>query len=195
MLLRNGEDYLSSFWIIINTTILKCQMKLGVAAQNCNPNLGRVKQEDYKSELNLSFKGSLHVRKKKKQEKIKWKTTTTTTKRTKTPLWQSRGMRSVMFWFTHFWMLSFSLLSNVGNWFSNIPLILMCISPRKEDRVKRCFLPVTESSFWILLLENKKQLFLLEKDNDSKHSIENSLCELVLFYLILNIMFWGFGDG
>lgn len=73
MLLRNGEDYLSSFWIIINTTILKCQMKLGVAAQNCNPNLGRVKQEDYKSELNLSFKGSLHVRKKKETRENKMK--------------------------------------------------------------------------------------------------------------------------
>lgn len=73
MLLRNGEDYLSSFWIIINTTILKCQMKLGVAAQNCNPNLGRVKQEDYKSELNLSFKGSLHVRKKKEARENKMK--------------------------------------------------------------------------------------------------------------------------
>lgn len=68
MLLRNGEDYLSSLWTIINTTILKCQMKLGVAAQNCNPNLGKVKQ-DYKSELNLSFKGSLHVRKKKKNNR------------------------------------------------------------------------------------------------------------------------------
>lgn len=42
-------------------------MKLSVAAQNCNPNLWRVKQEDCKSELNLSFKGSIHVRKKKKE--------------------------------------------------------------------------------------------------------------------------------
>lgn len=68
MLLRHGEDHISSLWIIINTTILKCQMMLGVAAQNCNPNLGSVKQEDYKSELNLSFKESLHVGKKRKAE-------------------------------------------------------------------------------------------------------------------------------